>query len=93
MSIQFKDLTKMIVFAKNEKGEIKLIDDVANGYECECFCLNCGGKLNAKNNGKIKSHHFAHANGSDCKKGHENTELNPILFTRKRKGLLAYNIR
>ena len=63
----------MIVFANNSKGELVFVDDVPNGYECNCFCLNCHGKLNAKNNGEIKAHHFAHASGSDCKKGHENT--------------------
>ena len=73
MNIRFCDLDSMIVFANNSKGELVFIDDVENGYKCDCFCLNCHGKLNAKNNGNQKAHHFAHANGSDCKKGHENT--------------------
>ena len=73
MNIRFCDLDTMIVFANNSKGELVFIDDVENGYACNCFCLNCHGKLNAKNNGEQKAHHFAHASGSDCKKGHENT--------------------
>lgn len=73
MKIRFKDLDNTIVFAKNDLGELVFIDDVENGYSCNCFCINCGGKLNAKNGGAINAHHFAHAQGSDCKKGHENT--------------------
>lgn len=73
MKIRFCDLDTMIVFANNSKGELVFVDDVENGYACNCFCINCHGKLNAKNNGDQKAHHFAHASGSDCKKGHENT--------------------
>lgn len=73
MNIRFCDLDSMIVFATNSKGELVFIDDVENGYQCGCFCLHCHGKLNAKNNGTQKAHHFAHASGSDCKQGHENT--------------------
>jgi len=73
MDVKFSDLDSMIVFAKNNEGELVFVDDVKNGYVCNCFCLNCGERLNAKNKGTVKAHHFAHASGSDCKKGHENT--------------------
>ena len=65
MNIKFSDLDTMIVFAKNSKGDLVFVDDVQNGYSCNCFCMNCGGRLNAKNNGVIKAHHFAHS-GQGC---------------------------
>ena len=51
--------------ALNENKESVYIDDVPNGKSCNCTCAECGGKLVAKNNGKIKVHHFAHENGND----------------------------
>ena len=50
------------------------IDAVHKGKECGCVCPNCKHKLVAKNGGKggprSKTHHFAHANGSEeCGKG------------------------
>lgn len=51
--------------ALNENKESVYIDDVANGKDCNCTCAECGGKLVAKNKGKIKVHHFAHENGND----------------------------
>ena len=96
MNVRFYDLDKMIVFAKKSDGKIVYIDDVENGYNCECFCLNCNGKLNAKNNGTKKEHHFAHASGSDCKKGHENTVplfIQRILNKNKQMLLPSGNIK
>lgn len=54
--------------------ELLFIDDVLKGKECGCVCPNCKHKLVAKNGGKdgprSKTHHFAHANGSEeCGKG------------------------
>lgn len=54
-----------ILQALNENKESVYIDDVPNGKSCNCTCAECGGKLVAKNNGKIKVHHFAHENGND----------------------------
>jgi competence protein CoiA len=36
------------------------IDDVENGLNCKCICIDCGEKLIARNNGKKRRHHFAH---------------------------------
>lgn len=54
-----------ILMAMNKAGKNVYIDEVLNGKNCGCFCKECGGELVAKNNGKIKVHHFAHANGND----------------------------
>lgn len=50
-----------ILMAVNKAGKNVYIDEVPNGKQCGCFCKECGGELVAKNNGKIKVHHFAHA--------------------------------
>ena len=60
---------------KGTKDVLLHIDSVANGLKCGCECPNCGCQLMAKNGGDVtkrghKSHHFAHANGSEeCGKG------------------------
>ncbi|WP_255153948.1 competence protein CoiA family protein [Ferruginibacter sp. HRS2-29] len=48
-------------------GRIVSIDEVENGKVCGCVCAQCGAALIAKNNGKVKQHHFAHESDSDCK--------------------------
>ncbi|MBR3542510.1 MAG: hypothetical protein IKN82_02305 [Treponema sp.] len=57
-----------MLLAINAEGKSVYIDDVPNGAKCNCHCADCGGELIAKNNGKIKHHHFAHANGNDSLK-------------------------
>lgn len=47
------------------------IDDVENGKRCNCICPECFSPLVAKNKGKIKTHHFAHALESVCSGGIE----------------------
>ena len=54
-----------ILMAVNKAGKNVYIDEVPNGKQCDCICKECGGELVAKNNGKIKVHHFAHASGND----------------------------
>lgn len=52
-------------------GQLKHIDDVANGRACDCVCPGCKQPLEARNAGKIKAHHFAHYNTDECKHGTE----------------------
>ena len=54
-----------ILQALNADGKAVYIDNVPNGKNCDCTCAECGGKLIAKNKGRIKVHHFAHENGND----------------------------
>lgn len=60
---------------KGTKDVLLHIDSVPNGSKCGCVCPNCKADLVAKNGGDEtlpghKTHHFAHANGSEeCGKG------------------------
>lgn len=46
--------------------EMKFIDDVPNGLDCNCHCISCGEKLIARNSGEYNDHHFAHKGGNNC---------------------------
>lgn len=60
------------IYAVNKEGKLQHIDKVANGLQCECFCPYCHHEpLVAKNNGKIKDHHFSHASGNACDYAYE----------------------
>lgn len=47
------------------------IDNVENGADCHCICPSCKGALIAKNNCKVRIHHFAHQSGVDCPYAYE----------------------
>ncbi len=55
-----------ITYALNSENKLVNVNDVLNGENCNCFCPKCHAKLVAKNNGKIRVHHFAHASNSEC---------------------------
>lgn len=54
-----------ILQAIDSEGNSVYIDDVQNGKRCNCTCKECGGKLIARNKGKVRIHHFSHENGKD----------------------------
>lgn len=54
---------------KGTKDVLLHIDSVPNGKSCDCECPHCHHPLIARNYGKEKEHHFAHASGADCGKG------------------------
>ena len=60
-----------ITYAINQNGELIYVDNVPNGSECHCVCPACHEKMVAKNNGKIRMHHFAHISGTECVNGYE----------------------
>ena len=63
-----------ILYALNEVGEIKHIDEVERGDDCKCRCIACGEKLIAKKGDRrLKIHHFAHAPGVECQYGYESS--------------------
>ena len=54
---------------RGTKDVLMHIDSVPNGKSCDCECPHCHRPLIARNRGKKKEHHFAHASGADCGKG------------------------
>ena len=59
-------VTKIQMTHATKNGKLAFINDADNGLACGCKCTQCGEPLVAKNKGKIKEHHFAHAVDSDC---------------------------
>lgn len=55
-----------LTYALDADGKLIHVDSVSTGLSCNCFCPHCKSELVAKNGGNRKTHHFAHANGSDC---------------------------
>ena len=62
---------KLLPYALNAENQIKNINEVPNGLECNCICPGCKEPLIAKNEGKIREHHFAHNGDSECESGYQ----------------------
>ena len=61
----------LITYALRD-GKLVHVDEVLNGYSCNCFCPGCKAPLNARQ-GAVKAHHFAHQPGSSCEYGYESS--------------------
>ncbi|MCL1096164.1 competence protein CoiA family protein [Shewanella kaireitica] len=53
-----------MTYALNNEENFVSVEDVENGLGCECVCIDCHGRLSAKQ-GKVKQWHFAHHQESD----------------------------
>lgn len=62
---------KLLTYALNSDNRLMYINDVPNGLECNCICPGCKEKLIAKNDGKVREHHFAHASNKECISGYQ----------------------
>ena len=62
---------RLIKYAIDAESRLMFVDDVPNGLECGCVCPGCKEKLIAKNDGKIREHHFAHASNKECITGYQ----------------------
>ncbi|MDO4538549.1 MAG: hypothetical protein Q4B54_10345 [Coriobacteriales bacterium] len=60
------DYEPPILYARDEKGRYRFIDDVANGDACGCFCPACDQPMRARNAGMKLRHSFAHQPGMTC---------------------------
>ena len=51
-------------------GEIKSVEEVNRGFDCNCMCPSCGTRLEA-HKGNKRAHHFQHDGNKECLYGAE----------------------
>jgi len=87
MADDFLDDIPMVYGLDARTGELRHVDQVPNGGACGCVCPDpsCGQKLIARNNGKIKMHHFAHTAGT-CSWAVENAIAALVLSVLRERG-------
>lgn len=61
----------LLIYALDQNNKLIHVDSVPKGMACKCRCPNCNKYLQAKNNGAIRQHHFAHAHNESCHKAYE----------------------
>ena len=66
MSPPVKKSKPNLIYALDANGKPVHIDSVPNGFSCDCRCPRCESRLQAKNGGDERAHHFAHKDGADC---------------------------
>lgn len=80
------NINRLIKYAIDAENRLMFVDDVPNGLECGCVCPGCKEKLIAKNDGKIREHHFAHASNKECITGYQtmiHLLAKAIIFNKK----------
>lgn len=53
-----------MTYALSDSGDYVSIEHVKNGLDCACVCVDCGGRLSAKQ-GQVNQWHFSHYNEAD----------------------------
>lgn len=64
-------MNALLTYAYDANHQLVHVDTVERGSACACFCPRCNAPLDAKNGGKIREHHFAHAHGHICEGAYE----------------------
>lgn len=65
------NINRLIKYALDSNNNLMFVDNVPNGLECGCICPGCKEKLIAKNDGKIREHHYAHTSNKECITGYQ----------------------
>ena len=62
-----------LTYALDSDNTLVHVDKVLKGAKCVCHCPHCDAPLYAKNTGKVREHHFAHAHGFECEGAYESS--------------------
>lgn len=61
-----------LTFAIAPDGDTVHVSEVQRGAACGCVCPGCGKPLVARKGAEVE-HHFAHADGEECRHGYRNS--------------------
>ncbi len=61
-----------LTFALIPDGRVLHISEAERGAACGCICPGCGKPLVARKGSEVE-HHFAHADGDECRHGYRNS--------------------
>ena len=64
-SVKKRSASHIYYGVDRKTGELRHIDSVPSGLNCECDCAACGKQLMARK-GDERRHHFAHVSNYDC---------------------------
>ena len=64
-SVKKRSASHIYYGVDRKTGELRHIDSVPSGLNCECDCAACGKQLMARK-GDERRHHFAHVSNYEC---------------------------
>lgn len=71
VNIKKKKSNRPIYFGiDKDTGELLAVSSVSRGLSCNCLCVSCNTRLEARK-GNVKKHHFAHETNQECLYGAE----------------------
>ena len=76
-----------LTFALTADGRAVHISEVERGAACGCVCPGCGKPLIARKGTEVE-HHFAHADGEECKHGYRNSIYHALYRAASELGKL-----